>query len=162
MANEFCPKMPDFHVTFRDLLHAVNIRHGTNGFPSLPKESVLRIFSALKKNPTASAGFEPPNLGTKGQHATSRPPTALKSGFTSTSVSLEAITYPSFTWPFDTDLQCLCTRLYLVRIIRISRKAGCRFIKVIVSTVFGVVIPWLWRYCPNVNQSWDCVWFDVF
>ena len=26
------------------------------------------------KNPTASAGFEPTNLGTKGQHATSRPP----------------------------------------------------------------------------------------
>jgi hypothetical protein len=30
--------MPDFHLTFRDLLHAVNIRHGTNGFTSLPKE----------------------------------------------------------------------------------------------------------------------------
>ena len=26
------------------------------------------------KNPTASAGCEPANLGTKGQHATSRPP----------------------------------------------------------------------------------------
>ena len=26
------------------------------------------------KNPTASAGFEPANLGTKGQHATPRPP----------------------------------------------------------------------------------------
>ena len=30
-------------------------------------------FFALK-NPTASAGFEPANLGTKGQHATARPP----------------------------------------------------------------------------------------
>ena len=30
-------------------------------------------FFALK-NPTASAGFEPANLGTKGQHATPRPP----------------------------------------------------------------------------------------
>jgi hypothetical protein len=36
-----------------------------------PKEDVLKIFSA-PKNPTASAGFEPANLGTKGQHATSR------------------------------------------------------------------------------------------
>ena len=72
----FCLKMPDFYVTFRDLLHAVNLRYGTNGFTSLPKEGVLRIFFALK-NPTASAGFEPANLGTKGQHATSRPPTAL-------------------------------------------------------------------------------------
>ena len=33
-------------------------------------------FFALK-NPTASAGFEPSNLGTKGQHATSRPPKPL-------------------------------------------------------------------------------------
>ena len=54
--------MPDFHVTFRGLLHAVNLRHGTNGFTSLP---------------TASAGFEPANLGTIGQHATSRPPKPL-------------------------------------------------------------------------------------
>jgi len=53
---------------FRDLLHAANLRHGTDGFTSPPKEGVLRIFFALK-NPTASAGFEPTNLGTKGQHA---------------------------------------------------------------------------------------------
>ena len=43
MANEFYLKMPDFHVTFRDLLHALNLRHGTNGSTSLPKEGVLRI-----------------------------------------------------------------------------------------------------------------------
>jgi hypothetical protein len=29
------------------------------------------------KNPTASAGFEAANLGTKGQHLTSRPPKPL-------------------------------------------------------------------------------------
>jgi hypothetical protein len=33
-------------------------------------------FFALK-NPTASAGFEPANLGTRGQHASSRPPKTL-------------------------------------------------------------------------------------
>ena len=76
MADEFCLKMPDFHVTFRDLLHAANLRHATNGFTSLPKNGVLRIFSPWK-NLTASAGFEPANLGTKGQHATSRPPQQL-------------------------------------------------------------------------------------
>ena len=48
MADEVCLKMPDFHVTFRDLLHAVNLRHVTNGFTSLPKEGVLRIFSPRK------------------------------------------------------------------------------------------------------------------
>ena len=71
MADEFCLEMPDFHVTFMDLLHAVNLRHGTDGFTSPPKEVVLRILFALK-NPTASVGFEPANLGTKGQQAASR------------------------------------------------------------------------------------------
>ena len=61
----------DFHVTFRNFLHAVKLRHGTDGFASPPKEGVLRIFSA-------SAGCKPANLGTKGQHATSRPPKPLK------------------------------------------------------------------------------------
>ena len=48
MTHEFCLKMSDFHVTFSDLLHAVNLRHGTNGFTSLPKEGVLWIFSPWK------------------------------------------------------------------------------------------------------------------
>ena len=52
MADELCLKMPDFHVTFRDLLHAVNVRHGTDGFTSPPKEGVLRIF-----RPEKSDGF---------------------------------------------------------------------------------------------------------
>jgi hypothetical protein len=38
----------DFHGTFRDLLHATNLRHGTHGYTSLPKEGVLRIFPLLK------------------------------------------------------------------------------------------------------------------
>ena len=40
--------MHDFHGTFRDLSHAANLRHGTDGFTSPPKEGVLRIFSPLK------------------------------------------------------------------------------------------------------------------
>jgi len=32
----------------RDLLRATNLRHGTDGFTSPPKEGVLRIFSPLK------------------------------------------------------------------------------------------------------------------
>ena len=72
MGDEFCLKMPNFHVTSRDLLHALNLRHGANGFTSHPKEGMLRIFFR-----PASAGFEPANLCTKGQHATSRPPKPL-------------------------------------------------------------------------------------
>ena len=87
MADEFCLQMSDFHVTFRGLLHAVNLRHGTNGFTSLTKEGVLMIFFALK-NQTASAGLEPANLGTKGQHVTSRPPKPLKDAFTFTQLAI--------------------------------------------------------------------------
>ena len=42
------PEMPDFHVAFSNLLHSVNLRHGTDGFISPPKEGVLRIFSPWK------------------------------------------------------------------------------------------------------------------
>jgi hypothetical protein len=70
MAGKFSLQMPDIYVAFRDLLHAVNLRHGTHSFTSLPKEGVLRIFFSLK-NLTASAVFEPANLCSKGQHATS-------------------------------------------------------------------------------------------
>ena len=89
MADEFCLKMPDFHVTFRNLLHAVNLRHGTDGITSPPKEGVLRIFFALK-NPMASVGFEPTYLGTKGQHATSRPPKLLPMLYTLSSFDILA------------------------------------------------------------------------
>ena len=42
--------LPKFRLPhkFRDLLHATNLRHGTDGFTSPPKEGVLRIFFALK------------------------------------------------------------------------------------------------------------------
>jgi len=36
----------DFHVTFWFLLHAVNLRHWTDGFTSPPKEGALRVFFA--------------------------------------------------------------------------------------------------------------------
>jgi len=41
--REFCLNA-ELHVTFRDLLHAVKLRHGTDGFTSPLKEGVLRIF----------------------------------------------------------------------------------------------------------------------
>jgi hypothetical protein len=41
MAAEFCLRA-SFHAR-RVLLHAVNLRHGADGFTSPPKEGVLRI-----------------------------------------------------------------------------------------------------------------------
>ena len=47
MAENFA-ESGDFHVTFVFFLHAVILRHGTDGFTSPPKEGVLRIFSPEK------------------------------------------------------------------------------------------------------------------
>jgi hypothetical protein len=44
MSGIFCLNV-DFNVTFKDILHAVKLRHGTDGFASSPKEGVLRIFA---------------------------------------------------------------------------------------------------------------------
>ena len=65
--REICPViLPKFRLPrkFRYLLHAENLRHGTDGFIFPPKGGVLRIIRP--KNPTASVGFEPASLGTKG------------------------------------------------------------------------------------------------
>ena len=65
--REFCRKWR-LPRNFWVLLHVVNLRHGTDGFTSPPKEGALR-FIFRPKNPTASAGFETGNLVTEGQHA---------------------------------------------------------------------------------------------
>jgi len=71
--REFCLNA-ELHVTFRNILHTVKLRHGTDGFTTPPKEGG---FFSPKNSETSSAGFEPANLGTKGQHATYRPPKPL-------------------------------------------------------------------------------------
>ena len=57
--RERCPVviLPKFRLPrkFKDLLHAANLRHGTDGFTSPPKEGVLRIFFCPRTwVPTAS------------------------------------------------------------------------------------------------------------
>jgi hypothetical protein len=69
MAGQFgCDS--DFHVNRRVLLHAANLRHGTDGFTSPPKEGMLWIFS-----PEKSDGFgrvRTRDLGYKSQPVASR------------------------------------------------------------------------------------------
>jgi hypothetical protein len=52
MADSILRTTCDFHGKCTDLLHAVKLRHGTDGFTSPPKEGMLRIFS-----PEKSYGF---------------------------------------------------------------------------------------------------------
>ena len=56
----------------RDLLNAANLRHGTDGFTSPPKEGVLRIFSSLKIR-RLRPGLNPRTWVPKAS-TTSRPP----------------------------------------------------------------------------------------
>ena len=44
---------------FRDLSHAANLRHGTDGFTSPPKEGVLRIFFSSLKIRRLRPGLNP-------------------------------------------------------------------------------------------------------
>ena len=46
------------------------------------------------KNPTASTGFEPSNLGTKGQHATPRPPKPIDKLYTPDNTVVLGLLYP--------------------------------------------------------------------
>jgi hypothetical protein len=75
VARKFWPENSELSLIL-GLFYMPQICDMGQAFTSPPKEGVLRIFFALK-NPTASAGFEPANFGTKGQHATSRPPKPL-------------------------------------------------------------------------------------
>jgi len=43
MADPILPTACDFHGKCRDLLHAANLRHGTEGFTSPPKEGMLTV-----------------------------------------------------------------------------------------------------------------------
>ena len=72
--REFCRKwrLPRH---FWVLLHAVNLRHGTDGFTSPLKEGTLRIFRP--KNLTALTRLNPRTRVPEASTLTSRPPTPL-------------------------------------------------------------------------------------
>jgi hypothetical protein len=48
--NKFSLTIPTSTKIVRMFLHAADLRHGTNGFTSLPKEGMLRIFSLEKSD----------------------------------------------------------------------------------------------------------------
>jgi hypothetical protein len=69
--REFCLNA-DFHVTFRDLLHAANL------LLYFPSEGRCAVDFFALKNPTALAGFQPAHLCTRSQNASPRTPKPLK------------------------------------------------------------------------------------
>jgi hypothetical protein len=73
--GKFCLNA-DFQGTFRVLLHAANLRHGTHGFTSLPKEGVLSIFPPLKIR-RLRPGLNPRTWVSEASTLTPRPPKPL-------------------------------------------------------------------------------------
>ena len=74
MSGNFCLNF-DFHVNLGIFYMPQIYDMGPRALLSLRRKACWRIFRP--KNPTASAGFEPANLGTRGQHATPTPPKLL-------------------------------------------------------------------------------------
>jgi hypothetical protein len=67
LSKEFSSQIV-IHCRCEFFLHAAKLGHETDYLTSPPKEGMLRSF-IYKKNPTASAGFEPANSRTRGQNA---------------------------------------------------------------------------------------------
>ena len=59
MAGNFDRKLRLPRIHFRVLLHAANMQHVTNGFTSLPKEGVLRLFFSPRKIRRLRPGLNP-------------------------------------------------------------------------------------------------------
>jgi hypothetical protein len=65
----------EFHASLGIFYMPQIYNMGQTALLPLRRKSAEDFFAP--KNPTASAGFEPANLGTKGQHATPGPPKPL-------------------------------------------------------------------------------------
>jgi hypothetical protein len=72
MADPILPTACNFHGKYRDLLHAANLRHGTDGFTSPPKEGMLRVFFA-RKIPRLQPGLNPQTWVPEASMLTTRP-----------------------------------------------------------------------------------------
>jgi hypothetical protein len=91
----------------------------------VPSEGRLAVDFYALKNPTASAGFEPANLGTKGQHATSRPPKLTTPWLHSshyqhslsadTLMSLFSTAYNICLWNLSFHLSCHLSHSFLAK-----------------------------------------------
>jgi hypothetical protein len=67
------PSLGEFHIKWRDLLHAANLRHGTDGFTSPPKEGMLWNFLPWKFR-RLRPGSKPRTWVPEASMLTTRPP----------------------------------------------------------------------------------------
>jgi hypothetical protein len=104
---------------FRDLLLATNLRHGANGFTSLSKEGMLRIFSPEKSE---GIGLNPRTRVPEASILTTRPPKPQmnyrKAGKTSSVVvptNLSIHVFGSYKVRVSTDILASVNNLLVYR-----------------------------------------------
>ena len=150
MADEFCLKMPDFHVTFRNLLHAANMRHGTNGFTFLRKERSVEDFFRPEKSDgfgrvwTRELGYQRPTHGTYNVklslHYIWRPSHWYRQGC----VSIQCCGNNSIQWEFIDSL------------VSTRGNGNTDPVTILISCCQNWTGPttWLeWRACTNVSKK---------
>ena len=100
-----------------------------------PRGLVLRIFTSWK-NPSTSAGFEPANLGSQGEHVTPRLPRP-------TSIKFSVIlSYKRINW-----------NIYLEKMLKLFWHISRRNM---------LCVPW-WEICGIRNRQWWArIWLLIF
>jgi hypothetical protein len=73
MADSILRTICDYHGKCTDLLHAVKLRHGTDGFTSSPKEGMLWIFVSPEKIRRLQPGLNPRTRVPEASMLTTRP-----------------------------------------------------------------------------------------
>jgi hypothetical protein len=82
------PASSDFHYKLQGFVHAANLRHGTDGITSPPKEGMLRIFSS-KKFRRLRPGSDPRTWVPEASMLTTRPPKPLSLGMWSKCINTD-------------------------------------------------------------------------
>jgi hypothetical protein len=72
MADSILRTTCDFHSKCTDILHAVKLQHGTDGFTSPPKEGMMRIF-VVRKIRQLQPGANPQTWVPEASMLTTRP-----------------------------------------------------------------------------------------
>ena len=102
-------------------------------------------FFALK-NPTASAGVEPANLGTKGQHATSRPPKPLNYAY-----------YKALTVRLFPSCYMMSQEMFQLPILKLPCSERTRRISVTrglySSSLFYMWYKWIYMYLCSLTED---------
>jgi hypothetical protein len=113
----------DSHVNRKVLLHAANLRHGTDGFTSPPKEGMLWIFFARKIRRLRLVS-NPRSWVPEASMLTTRPPKSLCHTHSSALRCYRSCSLCNSTFPTLKYKSCVCSRLHITHHLYHCTSAG--------------------------------------